>query len=176
MDFSHRVLWHANISKRAESWGLLTRINQGIDAHCCVIGGFNKITTQDKKLGSKMRTLRQMEEFRMTLERNDLLDLRWKNFKFTWSNRHQDESFTKERLDRVMVNNLWLNEFRSMGVEVLNSGRSDHHPILLTTTKTFNHGITKRRIFRYEAKWTREDDWEHPIQMVWQKHVVSLNC
>lgn len=82
---------------------------------------------------------------------------------------HNDDSFNKERLDMAVANKLWLNEFRSTGIDVLTLGRSDHHPILLITYETINRGLNKRRLFCYEAKWAKEDDGEKPIRMVWQK-------
>lgn len=42
-------------SKRSESWSLLSRINQGLDKPWCVIGNFNEITLQDKKVGGRLR-------------------------------------------------------------------------------------------------------------------------
>lgn len=93
-------------NRRAKSWNLLTQINQGINNHWCVIGDSNEITTQDEKLGGRLRPLRQMAKFWIALEVNGLLDLGWKKQKFTWSNRHADESFTKERFDRTVTNDL----------------------------------------------------------------------
>lgn len=92
-----------------------------------------------------------MADFRMALETNGLLDLSWKNQKFTWSNRHIGDCFTKEHLNRVVVNQLWLQNFRSMGVDVLISGHSEHLPILLNTSETANGRPTKRIPFWNEA-------------------------
>lgn len=64
-----------NISRRAKSWNLLTAINQGIDKPWCVIGDLNEIAIQDKKLGGRLRPLKQMIEFKKALEINGLLDL-----------------------------------------------------------------------------------------------------
>lgn len=73
----------------------------------------------------------------------------------------------------MVANKLWLNDFGSIGVEVLILRRFEDHPILLTTTKTFNGVTTRRRIFHYEVKWAREDDGEYPINMVWQRQVLA---
>lgn len=51
-----------------------------------------------------------MKEFRVALETNGLID-RDGRTKSLRSNRHQDENFTNERFDRVVANQLWLNEF-----------------------------------------------------------------
>lgn len=41
----------------------------------CVVGDFNKIVVQDKKLGERLRPQKQMDDFRMTLTNNGLVDL-----------------------------------------------------------------------------------------------------
>lgn len=64
-----------------------------------MIGDFYEIVTQDEKLGGRPRPNKQMEDFRMTLERNSLVDLGWTNQKYTCSNRHKDVTFIKEHLD-----------------------------------------------------------------------------
>lgn len=46
------------------------------------------------------------------LEEGGLYDLGSKGDKFTWSNKHEDETFTKERLDRTVVNAKWKSLFQ----------------------------------------------------------------
>lgn len=87
-----------------------------------MIGNFNEITSQDKKVGGRLRLAKQMTNFRSVLKSNGLLDFGWKRQKFTWSNRHQDESHTKERLDKAVANKFWLDTFGSRGMEALTSG------------------------------------------------------
>lgn len=42
-------------SERAKSWNMLHKICQGIGKPWCVIDNFNEITTQDGKLGGRLR-------------------------------------------------------------------------------------------------------------------------
>lgn len=42
-------------SKRENSWSLLGRINQEPEVGWCIIGDFNKITTQDEKIRGRRR-------------------------------------------------------------------------------------------------------------------------
>lgn len=88
-----------------------------MDASWCVMGDFNKITIEDEKVGGRPRSLFQMEVFTSALETNDLLDLGWKEQKFTWSNRHSDKTFTMGRLNRVVANQRWLFAFENQGVK-----------------------------------------------------------
>lgn len=86
-----------------------------------------------------------------------------------------DDSFTKEMLDRVVVNNSWVEASSTLGVDVLNLGRSDHLPILLNTNDNSNQGPWMRRIFRYEAKWVEEEDGKEPVQKAWDLQVEEPN-
>lgn len=52
-----------------------------------------------------------MRNFQIALEANGLFDIGWKWSKFTWSNRYKDESFTKERLDKAIANQGWIENF-----------------------------------------------------------------
>lgn len=119
-----------------------------------MIGDFNEITTLEEKRGGNGRSFRLMENFRVALEDNGLSDLGWKGRKYIWSNQHGDESCTKERLDKVMANSAWQENFGNKEVEVLISGRSDHTNILRSNhASPFNFG-RNNIIFRFEVHWT----------------------
>lgn len=66
-------------SGRIYSWELLAKIHFDNTTPWCVIGDFNEITNQDKKLGERLRSQKYMEAFHKTLETNGLLDIGWKN-------------------------------------------------------------------------------------------------
>lgn len=71
----------------------------------CVVGDFNEVLAQSKKLAGNQRGENQMCKFREAIEINDLCDLGYIGDKFTWCNEHSGDSFTKERLDRFVANN-----------------------------------------------------------------------
>lgn len=141
----------------------------------CVFGDFNEIVTQDEKIGGRCQPRKQMDNFKLTLEMNGLVDLGWRNQKFTWSNSHSDETFTKERLDRVMANKQWLTGFSNPGVKILATSSLDHCPILLNTM-VHSDESSKRMIFRYEAKWALEEDAEQAVKLAWQSRNSSSIC
>ena len=91
------------VSQRKGSFELLNSFKP-TDMGWCVIGDYNEILTNDEKVGGRVRSEGQMDLFRQVLVKGSLFDLGWRGDKFTWSNRHEDESFTKERLDRVLAN------------------------------------------------------------------------
>ncbi|KAF5452148.1 hypothetical protein F2P56_027178 [Juglans regia] len=163
-------------SMREESWQLLGSLKPIASSGWCVVGDFNEILTQDEKWGGRARPEKQMSRFRKVLEDGGLYDLGWRGDKFTWSNKHEDETFTKERLDRVVANLVWKDIFKEGWVEVLVDRSSDHRPILLTMNQLENQEWKKQRVFRYEAKWALEEECEEVIKKVWQRdNIKRLN-
>lgn len=98
----------------------------------CVLGDFNEIIKQEEKHGGHPRPAKQMEGFKLALEANGLFDLGWQDTKYTWSNRHTDNTFTKLRLDKVVATKEWIDKFGYQKVEVLATARSDHQLIHLS--------------------------------------------
>lgn len=93
-----------DMGRKGDYWRLLNRISSEIYQPWYVLEDFNEITTQDERLGKCFCPLRQIKDFKLALESSGLIDVGWRNQKFIWSNKHHDDTFTKERLDRVVVN------------------------------------------------------------------------
>lgn len=98
----------------------------------CCAGDFNEILEQAEKDGAGPRRESQMVGFREALEDCGLCDLGFTGPKFTWSNRHTDNSFTQERLDRALGDREWCLLFPGAVVSVLEAICSDHNPILIS--------------------------------------------
>lgn len=71
-----------------------------------------------------------MNNFRQTLEICSLYDLGYLRDLFTWSNKHESSSFTKERLYRAMENREWNRIFNDVKVDTLVACCSDHKPLI----------------------------------------------
>lgn len=84
-----------------------------------------------EKDGGRPRANNLMEDFRKALQDNSLSDMGWKGVKYTLSNKHFDETFTKERLDTFVAKLAWIDLFKNRLVEVLTARKSNHLPILL---------------------------------------------
>lgn len=83
-----------------------------------IIGDFNEILTQKENKGGCPRAGSVMEKFRNTLDDLGLNDLEHRGDIYTWSNKHRDESFTKERLDRTVANQKWFQIYGILGLSV----------------------------------------------------------
>ncbi|KAF5450043.1 hypothetical protein F2P56_030424, partial [Juglans regia] len=158
---------HPEASKRQEAWNVLKSIKPDGNKGWCVMGDFNEILTNDEKEGGRPRGEILMKNFRNALEEGGLSDLGWKGDKFTWSNRHGDESFTKERLDRVVANKKWIEAQKEVSAENLVARSSDHRPVLLSFSQFNKSFYWSHRVFKYEAWWASETDCKKVVKEGW---------
>ncbi|KAF5472655.1 hypothetical protein F2P56_009354 [Juglans regia] len=110
-----------------------------------------------------------MERFRSALEKGNLFDLGWRGNKFTWSNEHEDDTFTKERLDRTVANPSWAYLHKDYWVEVLAGRCSDHRPLLLSSSKKGRNIWRGKKVFRYEVGWAKDEECEGVIRREWDR-------
>ncbi|KAL2898810.1 Mesocentin [Bienertia sinuspersici] len=80
----------------------------------------------------------------------------------TWSNRREDEQFSKERLDRVLMNEAWLDKYPSYG--------SDHFPIILHVIQGKNDPLdASNKPFKFEASWLHDDNFDSVVEETWSE-------
>ncbi|XP_042939568.1 uncharacterized protein LOC122274610 [Carya illinoinensis] len=141
---------------RGEAWRLLSSFRPA-EGGWGVIGDFNEVLTNDEKEGGNLRNEKQMGMFRRVLEDGNLSDLGWKGDKFTWCNQHEDDTFIKERLDRVVANPEWRAMFDAYRVETLPVVCSDHRPILLECLWSRCTVRSHHVFFKYEINSVKEE-------------------
>ena len=96
----------------------------------CIAGDFNAIRKPEDKKGGCTDWTHMDEEFNTCCNRTELEELRSVGFRFTWSN-IQTANRILSKLDRVMVNSKWLEEFTNSEARILPPGISDHTPCLI---------------------------------------------
>lgn len=111
-----------------------------------------------------------MRSFREVLECCHLYDLGCKENWFTWCNRHGDETFIKERLDRMVTNSGWKNMFKVAETISLLARCSDHRPIILSMQAREFYGRKRRYLFHFEATWPIQEECGNIVKYSWAKH------
>ncbi|XP_042954578.1 uncharacterized protein LOC122290989 [Carya illinoinensis] len=157
---------HPNASLRKYTWSLLSSFKPGEEGWV-VIGDFNEILYNNEKAGGNYRSEYLMRSFKKVLEEGNLFDLGWKRNKFTWCNHHEDESFTNERLDRVLANSRWKAFYSKVSVETLPTICSYHSPILFDCS--IERCLEARYFFpfKYEANWSKEEGCSETVGAAW---------
>ncbi|XP_040960314.1 uncharacterized protein [Gossypium hirsutum] len=135
---------HPDERRRSDSWNLLRQLHHDQDLPWVVMGDFNEIMDSFEKKGGRLRPFGQMREFRGTNIR--------------------------ERLDRGVTSLSWLNTFPGYRLEHLSHSFSDHCPLLLDTQGGAEFYQNKyEKLFRFEAKWCLEGEFEGMIRSWWEK-------
>ncbi|KAK1326242.1 hypothetical protein QJS10_CPA01g02409 [Acorus calamus] len=109
-------------------WADLANISHHIGAHHWIIGGdFNEVRFSFEKAGGHPIHSRRSARFNACIEDCLLHDLRSIGGQFSWSNNQQNRIACK--LDRVLVNSRWIQDFPDAYTQVLSPGFSDHSPL-----------------------------------------------
>jgi len=113
-----------------------------------------------------------MHKFRLALEDCDLQDLGFFGDPFTWRNNHHvAASFTKERLDRAVVNSSWRFTFPMVRVTNGDPRHSDHRPIIIDVgCREITDCLQQFQVMpKFEAKWLEEEECEIRVIEAWDR-------
>ncbi|KAL0904830.1 hypothetical protein M5K25_026985 [Dendrobium thyrsiflorum] len=87
---------------------------------------------------------------------------------FTWN-----RALIWQRLDRILFNNNWIDEFNMTKVEHLSRTISDHAPLLLSVNTFKNQ--SSPTAFRFQNMWLLHDDFMNIVQRNWVAPVFPNN-
>ena len=80
---------------------------------------------------------------------------------FTWTNKHS-ERFISKKLDRVLINDVWLSKFASSTVEFLPPEVSDHSPMIhFEQVKQ-----SPPKPFKFFNFWTKHQDFMRIVALL----------
>ena len=144
-------------------------------------GDFNVMLWSTEKRGGSVFKFEDAAMFREALDSGGLEDLQYVGHPYTWTNNQGGEKNIQERLDRCLANAQWKEHFRGSFVTHLEKRRSDHLPLLLCLRTRLETPQKKRkkRLFRFEEMWLREESCEEIIREAWNggwDMASRLNC
>lgn len=114
-----------------------------------VCGDFNEILYASEKKGGMLREEGRMKMFHDVLQCCELMDIGFLSPWFTWERGNSMRTNIRERLDRGVANNLWMNLFPEMDLCHLPTLASDHCPLLLDLIGRSRS--IRKIIFRFEV-------------------------
>ena len=103
-----------------------------------------------RKKGGCSFCVSKVESFLNFIDGARLTDLGFSGTNFTWCNNRLGSAKIWKRLDRVLVNQQWLNLDMNISVTHLNRVASDHSPLLITCSLAL--GVTPKS-FRFLDVW-----------------------
>ena len=164
---------NAETYKRKESWALLKHLSQQSSILWVCLDDFNEILEYSECLGRHFRPEWQLRDFREAVSFCELHDLGFQGHQFTWRNKRDDSNFVTTRLDRITALASWISSFDGAEVShLLAFQNSDHCPLMLTILDVVAPS-KRKRVFRFEAWWAKDEQCQGVIEDAWGDSMVE---
>ncbi|KAK8477762.1 hypothetical protein V6N11_072867 [Hibiscus sabdariffa] len=150
--------------EKQEFWERLGSLRNDVNAKWCIMGDTNIVASPNEKFGGLRFDFNSAKWFHEFLDRSYLMEIHSKGGAYTWSNQRCEEDEICEKLDRVLSSSEWSFLFPKAIALIEVPIASDHAPIVLLT-----NGVKKkaRTEFKFESRWTLEDECSTIIQEEW---------
>lgn len=153
--------------ERQELWQDLTTWN--CTDPWIILGDFNANRFQSEKIGGDQLWPPHMEEFNQCIITNELVDLRYTGYQFTWANKQALTQYIATKIDRVLVNEYWIRTHSYSNAHFPSPGISDHSPVVFLNPDS-RKVLKPFKFFNFLA--------DHPeflstIQKVWRRVIIG---
>ncbi|XP_060187015.1 uncharacterized protein LOC132616547 [Lycium barbarum] len=157
-------------AERKDLWESLEDINRNITDPWCIGGDFNVIVDPDEKLGGKPHRASKSFDFISCMDNCGMADAGFVGPKLTWCNNRGPRKRIWKRLDRIMINNQWAQNFQSIYVTHLVRTGSDHRPLLF---KCHSNHLYFVSYFRFLNFWTEQKDFMDLVKQTWNTNIIG---
>lgn len=120
-----------------------------------VIGDFNEVCNQSKKLGGNPTKINCCMAFNACIYDCGLTELKSSGLHFTWTNKSMRNPIF-EKLDKALVNDNWLEAQLEINIVNLPKMGSDHSPVLLKCSSSIPNENPTVKPFKFEPFWYHE--------------------
>ncbi|PON75644.1 Endonuclease/exonuclease/phosphatase [Trema orientale] len=141
--FASFVYASCNYIARRDLWDSLSSLH--VDGPWLVIGDFNSVMGAHETTGILKR--QSCEEFRAGVTLCNLTDLDSQGPMYTWRGMRRGK-LIMSRLDRAFCNEDLIDHGQQISCLCLPRNQSDHHPLLISSSKIISNGS---RPFRFQA-------------------------
>nr|DAD24153.1 TPA_asm: hypothetical protein HUJ06_025616 [Nelumbo nucifera] len=130
---------HPSLSARTQFRDEIKSFLENSTRPWCICGDLNLIVSSNEKQGGCAVSRGETSLLSQAISECNLIDLGSSSPPFTWTNRRDESHLISKRLDRFLANQDWIHEFPHVHVRKLASCGSDHHPILLSTKRSWQN-------------------------------------
>lgn len=152
-------------NRRRESWALLSHLATQNNLPWAIMGDFNDLRDPSEKLGPNPHPPWLYRGFNDTITNCGLRDFNFDGSQYTWEKARGKPDWTKEKLDRILVSDSWLDVFNGATTTSFEAPSSDHLPLALWPVAVDPR--YKRKSFKFENIWVKEAQCRVIIQNSW---------
>ncbi|XP_056695412.1 uncharacterized protein [Spinacia oleracea] len=156
VEFCCTFVYAFNQSKEREDlWSDLSGFGLGMHKPWQFLGDLNCALNIDERVGAPVRH-QSVVDFRNCVDICGLEDVKAAGHFYTWSNKQAGDDGVFSKINKVMANDLWFQNYPNAEAGFLSEGEYDHCPIVLAVYPCDN--IAKKP-FRYFAMWKHAEGY-----------------
>ncbi|KAH0757746.1 hypothetical protein KY290_021239 [Solanum tuberosum] len=164
------VYARCNTVERLELWDELDSIAEHVQCPWIIGGDFNVILDEEEKLGGLDFTINEAIDFASFISRNALSEVHFSGSKYTWWNGRIEEACIFKKLDRILVNQEFLDVFPASEVHHLIRQGSNHAPLHLSCN---SYEVPIIKPFRFMNFWSRHQQFKKIVEDSWKIDFVG---
>ncbi|XP_028063034.1 uncharacterized protein LOC114266352 [Camellia sinensis] len=138
---------------------------------CVFLGDFNAIRYQQEKVGGSSNWTNDHEEFNTYVNKSELADLSYGGCQFTWANKWGDGAYIATKIDRLLVNESWLDQFPESTASFLPPGISDHSPTVINISVT---RCSFKKPFKCFDFWSQHPEFLNTVSNTWDQYIRGV--
>ncbi|XP_062075211.1 uncharacterized protein LOC133779240 [Humulus lupulus] len=131
-----------------------------------VLGDFNAVFNPNDRMGGRPITVKEMEDARKWLDLGLVEEMKTMGPFFTWSNNQEGEDCIFSKLDRVFVNESWLDVHPLASVGTQWEIGSDHSMILIKQLPAIRVGV---KPFHFYNMWAGHPQFREVVLTSWNR-------
>ncbi|XP_020266638.1 uncharacterized protein LOC109842142 [Asparagus officinalis] len=158
---------------RKTLWEDLLNFKRNVNYPWLVGGDFNAITKSDEKIGGAQITDTGADDFQSFITSSQLMHIKTTGCFFTWCNKQDSSTRIWSRLDRILVNEDWIQKYTISQVEYLVPLCSDHSQGLINVVDD-NVAIGKKP-FKFFSMWAKHPDFLRMVNSIWNDEIRGYN-
>lgn len=136
-----------------------------------LIGDFNNILINDKKMGGNEKSDWSFRNFSNFISDIRLLDLNFVGHPYTWWNRRDGDECILERLDRGLISHRWRVQCPDAILYHLHPIGLNHCPTMMETNQ---HQKKKKSMFYYDLRWGKPAECKEMVERAWNTNTNGI--
>ncbi|KAL0312970.1 UNVERIFIED_CONTAM: hypothetical protein Sradi_5696300 [Sesamum radiatum] len=155
---------------RQNLWNTLQNLAESItDDSWLVLGDFNVVIDNSEICGRAADTRTSMTDFQGCMVETSLVHLPFVGAPFTWHNCSKGGRSLWKRLDRMLVNEVWLTQWPNSSYLSGLPSTSDHSPLIILGTGR----RADPTLFRFDNFLTKRPGFLEAVQLKWRRRIAG---